>query len=218
MNEQKHTNAMFTLTRITEPHKLEEYHRFRYSVYANSTQRGFLAGPDGFDTDEFDANALHLGWYEGDTLVGCVRLLSPIKGVHPLHFTKDLLDPEQHGLALALLAEAKAAGQPLREVSRLCLAPEYRSLASVRRFVLEIISTAHRCGRDHCLFTCEDHHVTFWKRMGFATVNGFEGYTCPRNPRPNYLLQGDYHALLPLHRAELQRIGSRQMVGVSVAA
>lgn len=202
---------MPTLRPITGHAEILAYHRFRYSVYADSVQRGFLAGPEGFDTDEYDANALHLGWYEGDELVGCVRLLSPIKGSYPLHFCKDLATPDQIQHAQAPIADAQAAGHPLCEVSRLCLAPEYRSLANIRQFVLEIISTAHRYGRDHCLFTCDDHHAAFWKRMGFATVPGFEGYARPRSQRPGYLLQGNYRTLLAMHRAELQRIGFQQV-------
>jgi predicted GNAT family N-acyltransferase len=209
---------MPTLSPITSHAEILAYHCFRYAVYANSAQRGFLAGPKGFDTDAFDANALHLGWYEGDELVGCVRLLSPIKGTHALHFTKDLVEPQRLAQASALLAEAKAAGKPLCEVSRLCLAPEYRSLTTIRRFVLEIISTAHRYGRDHCLFTCDDHHAPFWMRMGFASISGFEGYARPRSEHPGYLLQGNYHALLAQHRAELQRIGSQQEGRLHIAA
>lgn len=209
---------MPTLRPITSHAEILAYHRFRYAIYANSVQRGFLSGPEGFDTDAFDANALHLGWFEGDAMVGCVRLLSPIKGVHPLHFTKDLLDPEQHSLALALLAEAKAAGQPLCEVSRLCLAPGYRSLTNIRHFVLEIISTAHRYGRDNCLFTCDDHHAAFWKRMGFSVVPGFDGYARPRSQNAGYLLRGTYQELLGLHRAELQRIGFQQVAQLHLAA
>ena len=209
---------MPVLRPITSHAEILAYHRFRYAVYANSAQRGFLAGPEGFDTDAFDANALHLGWYEGDELVGCVRLLSPIKGAHPLHFTKDLVEPQQQAQATALLAEAKSAGKPLCEVSRLCLAPEYRSLASIRRFVLEIISTAHRYGRDHCLFTCDDHHAAFWKRMGFATIPGFEGYARPRSENAGYLLLGNYRELLAKHRAELQRIGFQQVAPMPMAA
>lgn len=209
---------MPTLRPITSHTEILDYHQFRFAVYANSPQSGFLAGPHGFDTDAYDANALHLGWYEGAELVGCVRLLSPIKGTHPLHFTKDLLYQEQHIRASALLSEAKFAGRPLCEVSRLCLAPEHRSLATIRQFVLEIISTAHRYGRDHCLFTCDDHHAPFWMRMGFAIITGFEGYNRPRSERPGYLLQGNYHALLALHRAELQRIGLQQLATVQLAA
>lgn len=209
---------MPTIRPIPSHAEILAYHRFRYTVYANSAQRGYLAGPEGFDTDAFDAKALHLGWFEGDELVGCVRLLSPIKGPHPLHFTKDLLEPQQMAQASALLAEAKAAGKPLCEVSRLCVAPAYRSLASIRRFVLEIISTAHRYGQDHCLFTCDDHHAAFWKRMGFATVAGFEGYVRPRSEHPGYLLRGSYRELLALHRAELQRIGFQQVGRLNLAA
>ena len=210
---------MITLTPITDPVKLQEYFRFRYRIYSESRQAGFLNGSsDGLDVDAYDANALHLGWYEGEELVGCVRLLSTIKGAHPLHFTKDLLEPQQLALASAMLAEAKKAGRPLCEVSRLCLAPEYRSIASIRRFVLEIISTAHRYGRDHCLFTCDDHHAPFWKRMGFETITGFEGYARPRSERPGYLLLGNYRALLAKHRAELQRIGFQQVARMPMAA
>lgn len=210
--------AMPTLRPITSHAEIMDYHRFRYTVYANSVQRGFLAGPEGFDIDEFDASALHLGWYEADELVGCVRLLNPIKGEHPLHFFKDLDQPSTRSKAIKLLSDHKGDGRPLCEVSRLCIAPAKRSLSTSRRFVLAIIATAHRYGRDNCLFTCDQPHTAFWKRMGFTVESGFEHYDRPRGGRPGSLMRGSYRDLLARNRVELQRIGFQQMVSVHLAA
>ena len=70
--------AMITLSPITEPAKLEEYFRFRYRIYSESRQAGFLNGSsDGLDVDAFDARALHYGWYLNGELVGCVRFVEP---------------------------------------------------------------------------------------------------------------------------------------------
>ncbi len=203
---------------ISSRAELHAYHRFRYSIYANSVQRGFLAGPEGVDVDVHDANALHLGWYEGDSLVGCVRLLRPIRAKDPLHLFKDLVDEAMRRRAHALLAEAQAAGRPLCEVSRLCLAPEVRSLAMTRRLVLEIIAIAHRYGMDHCLFTCDASHAPFWQRIGFHVVDGFTGYERPRSSRPGWLLRGSYPELLALHHAELRRIGLAMLLPTVLAA
>ena len=205
---------MCTLRPITSRKELQAYHRFRYEIYAHSKQHAFLSGPDGCDMDEFDASALHLGWYEGDRLVGCVRLLKPIKCRHPLHLSKDLTGERAH-LADELLRQALQDGQPLTEVSRLCIAPERRSLESTRRFVMATIAAAHRFGHDHCLFTCEDRHAAFWMRMGFDVIDGFEGYPRARTTRPGYLLRGDYRDLLARHRVELQELGLLMAAGLA---
>lgn len=209
---------MCTLRPITSHAEILDYHRFRYEVYANSVQRGFLAGPEGFDTDAFDAYALHLGWYEAGELVGCVRLLSPIKGRDPLHLFKDLSDPTLRTKANDLLRHARQAGRSICEVSRLCLAPEKRSLAISRRFVLAIIAAGHRFGRDNCLFTCDQPHAAFWKRMGFTTVEGFEHYGRQRSVRPGCLMQGRYAELLKKNRPELQELGWSMLAPLLVAA
>ena len=209
---------MCTLRPITSHAEILAYHRFRYEVYANSVQRGFLAGSEGFDSDEFDANALHLGWYEDGKLVGCVRLLSPIKGKDPLHLFKDLADGGQRQRATELLLAAKRDGRAICEVSRLCLAPEKRSLANSRRFVLAIMATAHRYGRDNCLFTCDVAHAAFWQRMGFNTVEGFEGYDRARSKRVGCLMRGTYSELLTRNRAELQELGWSMLAPLSIAA
>lgn len=206
---------MPTLRPITSRAEILAYHQFRYDVYVNSDQRGFLAGQEGCDMDEFDSNALHLGWFEGDRLVGCVRLLSPIKARDPLHLFKDLTDPGQRQTALEILETSRRVGKPVCEVSRLCLAPGYRSVAHVKEFVLSIIATAHRYGLDHCAFTCDQPHAAFWLRTGFTIVPGFAGYARARSTRPGYLLQGRYAELLKKNRAELQHIG---WMSVAIAA
>lgn len=198
---------MPTLRPITSHAEILAYHQFRYDVYSNSVQRGFLSGPEGFDIDEFDANAFHLGWYEGGELVGCVRLLSPIKGKDPLHLFKGLADPRLRVQAEQLLLDAKQEGRPLCEVSRLCLAPEKRSLATTRRFVLAIVAAAHRYGRDNCLFTCDQPHAAFWQRLGFTLLPEFEGHGRSRASRPGCLMRGSYHDMLGKNRTELQQLG-----------
>ncbi|MBK9273101.1 MAG: GNAT family N-acetyltransferase [Flavobacteriales bacterium] len=68
---------MITLTRITDPGKLEEYFRFRYRIYSESRLKGFLPEGNGTDKDAFDERADHYGWYMHDELVGCVRFVQP---------------------------------------------------------------------------------------------------------------------------------------------
>ena len=198
---------MPTLRPITNRAEREAYHAFRYRIYADGQQRGFLGKARGSDIDEFDAAALHLGWFEGAELVGCARILRPKQTYDPLHFIRNIVDEELHSAALAMLAHAKRNGETLHEVSRLCLAPEYRSPTNVRQLVLEIIATAHRYGRDHCLFTCDKPHAPFWCRMGFSLVPGFAGFQNPKSEYSSYLFRGNNSELMERHRSELQLIG-----------
>ncbi|HPJ54360.1 MAG TPA: hypothetical protein PLF80_15605, partial [Flavobacteriales bacterium] len=124
----------------------------------------------------------------------------------------DLPGPVGLDLGHALLREARDRGYRVCEVGRLCLAPDHRSPAQVRSFVLAIIAAAHRHGRDHCLFSCDRPHAAFWRRMGFRQVPGLEAYANPRASRPTCLMQGHYHQLLALHRTELQRLGLAQLL------
>jgi predicted GNAT family N-acyltransferase len=194
------------------------YHEFRYAIYAESVQHGFLSGTEGSDWDEYDGQALHLGWYENDVLIGCVRLLSPIQGKDPLHLFKSQYDPDQREVLNRMLATAKLNGELICEVSRLCLAPSHRSLAATKQFVLAIIATAHRYGRDHCLFTCDQPHAPFWERMGFRPIPGFQGFGHHRSERPGCLFEGRYGDLLKIHRVALQLIGLQACAGMALAA
>lgn len=208
---------MPTFRLITSRAARQAYHRFRYAIYAESVQRGFLLDHSGMDIDEFDGSALHLGWYAGDELVGCVRLLKPILGRHPLHLFKFGITEETANRLRAKLDDATRSGRPFREVSRLCLAPHMRGLATTRQFVLGIIATAHRYGIDHCLFTCDRPHVAFWQRMGFRIAEGLEDYERGEEMRPGCLLEGHYSELLRANRVELQEIELEAMVALKAA-
>ncbi|MBK7287513.1 MAG: GNAT family N-acetyltransferase [Flavobacteriales bacterium] len=74
---------MPTLRPITTKAELEAYHQFRYRIYANSEQSGYLSGKPGFDIDAYDAHAIHLKRYEREELVGCVGCWTPLKGPIP---------------------------------------------------------------------------------------------------------------------------------------
>ncbi|HQV40303.1 MAG: GNAT family N-acetyltransferase [Flavobacteriales bacterium] len=208
---------MPTLRPITTKAELEAYHQFRYRIYANSEQSGYLSGKPGFDIDAYDAHAIHLGWYEREELVGCVRLLDPIEGADPLHFLKDL-DLGQRQLADELLQQERANGIPFCEVSRLCIDPAYRSLAHARHFVLAIIQAAVQHGRDISYFTCDHAHAAFWQRMGFAVVPGFESYVRARSPHKGALLRGSSVELLQKHRKEIMELGLLLAVPYMIAA
>ncbi len=208
---------MPTLRIITTALEREAYHRFRHAVYANSRQRGFLAGPQGTDLDAYDSSALHLGWFDGEELIGCVRLLRPIMSQHPLHLFKYMAEP-QLDRAGELVNELKQQGIQPCEVSRLCLLPQHRTPGTIRSFVLAIIATAHRYGIDHCLFTCDRPHKAFWSRLGFEVVEGFDGYERGGTVRPGCLMRGSYTALLNRNRAELQRLGWSLLTPMASAA
>ncbi|MFZ1664896.1 MAG: GNAT family N-acyltransferase [Flavobacteriales bacterium] len=208
---------MPTLRHITTHAEVLEYHRFRYAIYANSPQSGFLAGAVGFDMDEFDATAIHFGWYEAEKLIGCVRLLTPIESAYPLHLFKDLIDEDQTILAHDLLK--RTSGEPpLCEVSRLCLAPEHRSPASVHEFVLQIIANAKPVGRDHFVFTCDRSHVPFWLKLGFTMVDGFKGYKRQRSENDGYLMEARYADLLRVNKVALQALSLVAITTLAVAA
>ena len=187
---------MITLQRITDPARLDEYHRFRHRIYFNSDQAGFLETNGGHDRDAYDANAVHLGWYVDGVLRGCVRFIRPIDAPLPLYcLTHMPVQPASH--VLELLDGYEQQGQPFVEVSRICIDPTYRDLATVKDFVLATMAMSHVLGLDQAVFTCLRPHLPFWRRMGFMLHPEVGGFSCTRTGELSYLMLYR-HADLPL--------------------
>ncbi len=170
---------MITLQPITDPQKLEEYFRFRYRIYAESAQQGFLESDNGTDRDAYDDTAVHLGWYLDGRLVGCVRFVRPIPGEAPLYCYTHLPEgPKQ--LVGDLMDSYLAQDLPFVEVSRICIEPALRTLAHTRDFVLATMAYSHTLQLDQAVFTCFRPHASFWLRMGFTVLPGAVGWTDPK--------------------------------------
>jgi N-acyl-L-homoserine lactone synthetase len=191
---------MITLTSITDPTKLEEYHRFRYRIYSESEQKGLLESSDGLDRDSYDDTAVHLGWYQDGRLLGCVRFIHPIEGPHPLYcFTH--MPEEATAPARELMRSYKDQGLSFVEVSRICIDPAHRDLATARDFVLATMACSHTLALDQALFTCFRPHAPFWVRLGFTLLQGAEDWVDPKVPvRHSTLVYR--HADLPTHIVE----------------
>jgi hypothetical protein len=162
---------MITLTPITEPAKLDEYYRFRYRIYRESRQVGFLKDKSGIDKDSFDDRAKHYGWYVDDELAGCVRFVEPDDNEKPLPMFDYLTDRSVIDVVGVYIAMRKAHHQRMVEASRYCLAPEHRGLRTAKEFVLAMIRTMQPLGYEHGLFDCDARHGAFYSLLGFDDLN-----------------------------------------------
>jgi N-acyl-L-homoserine lactone synthetase len=195
-------STMITLRQITDPQELEVYYRFRYKVYANSRQQAFVQETDGTDRDEYDADAVHLGWYVNGKLRGCVRFIRPIGGNDPLYcFTH--MPPEVDAPVRALMQGYLDQGKPFVEVSRICIDPGYRDLATVKKFVLATMAMSHVLKLDQAVFACDRSHVPFWVRMGFALMRSSSASPSLKAAQPSHFMLYSYADLPERILAEL---------------
>lgn len=162
---------MITLTPITDPQKLDEYFRFRYRIYSESRQKGFLSDESGIDKDTFDDRAQHYGWYVGGALAGCVRFVEPDDSDKPLPMFGYLTDPSVLDAVSVYMAMRKAHGQRMVEASRFCLAPGHRGLRTAKEFVLGMLRAMLPLGVEHGLFDCDTRHARFYRLLGFDMLN-----------------------------------------------
>ncbi len=171
---------MITLTPITGSAKLEEYFRFRYRIYSESRQAGFLNGSsDGLDVDAFDARALHFGWYAHGALVGCVRFVEPDETGMSIPMLALVTDELVRGAVKRYIAERRRRNERMVEASRFCLAPEHRGLRTAREFVLAMLRAMRPYGVEHGLFDCDEKHAGFYRSMGFALLPGAARWKVP---------------------------------------
>jgi N-acyl-L-homoserine lactone synthetase len=186
-------NPMVTLTPITEPAKLEEYFRFRFRIYSESRQAGFLnGGSDGLDVDAFDARALHFGWYMNDALVGCVRFVQPDENADALPMLSYMREGRPRAAVKRYITERRRRNECMVEASRFCLAPEHRGLSTAKEFVLAMVRTMAPQGFEHGVFDSDDTHVPFYRRCGFEPLEGAMGFRQAINERTLTCLTYDY--------------------------
>ena len=163
---------MITLTPITDPKKLDEYFRFRYRIYSESRQKGFLGDSSGLDIDAFDERAMHYGWYVHGELAGCVRFVEPDGSDKPLPMFAYLADAAVIDAISMYIAMRKAHGQRMVEASRFCLGREHRGLRTAKEFVLAMLRVVYPMGIEQGLFDCDVEHAPFYGQLGFDLLNG----------------------------------------------
>ena len=107
---------------IEDGPELTEIYRLRHQVYC--TERGFLPGDDGLETDEFDSHSRHIGLFHRptDELVGTARLVLPKSDPKETSF------PMQEVSAPELLANLPK--RTTAEVSRFAISKQRRNDAS----------------------------------------------------------------------------------------
>lgn len=162
---------MITLTPITDPLKLDEYFRFRYRIYNESRQKGFLSDKSGIDKDPFDDRAMHYGWYVDGTPAGCVRFVEPDNSDKPLPMFAYLTDASVIDAVRVYMSLRKAHGQRMVEASRFCLAQEHRGLRTAKEFVFAMLRAMQPLGVEHGLFDCDVEHAPFYRLLGFDALN-----------------------------------------------
>lgn len=164
---------MITLTPITEPAKLEEYFRFRYRIYSESRQAGFVHDKeDGIDIDRYDTRARHYGWYLKSELVGCVRFVEPDASEDALPMLSYMTEATPRTAVKQFIAKRREQGEPMVEASRFCLAPEHRGLRTAKEFVLAMVRTMQPLGYEQGLFDCDARHSVFYSLLGFENLEG----------------------------------------------
>ena len=165
--------VMITLQPITNPQKLEEYYRFRYSIYSESRNRIFLKGEEGIDRDGHDARAMHFGGYVDDELMACDRII-PVKRVEDVYLLEDMRDEHARNAIINLVSSKHAQGHRVAESSRTCLASQHRSISNAKQLVLAVAACAHRAGYDEGLFGCDRSQAAFYVRLGFEVLGVLE--------------------------------------------
>ncbi len=178
---------MITLQQIMAPEKLEEYFQFRYKIYTNSNQSGYLKDNATTDKDIYDDNAIHLGWYVNGELKGCLRFIRPIKARHSLYAFSHMPSDIKH-LAKAYMKESTSLGKPFVEVSRICIAKDMRNRKTVTEFVLTTIQEAINRGFDRGLFTCLTGHLPYWLMHGFQILEGTKSWKCTITGKTSYCM------------------------------
>lgn len=172
---------MITLTPITEPAQLEEYFKFRYRIYSESRQAGFLnASSDGRDMDAFDSRALHFGWYMNGVLAGCVRFVEPADGEDALPMLSYMSAPGLRDAVLHYIAKRRFLDERMVEASRFCLDQTHRGMRTSKAFVSAMSETLHELGIDRALFDCLLRHAPFYRCLGFEVLEGAECFQVPR--------------------------------------
>lgn len=198
---------MITLTRITDPAKLQEYYRFRTGIYNESRLKVVVDEMSGTDKDVYDDRAFHHGWYVDGKLAGCIRFIEPDDSATPIPMLSYMTDAEATAALYAYLAERKAKGDRVIEASRFCLAPEHRGLRTAREFVLAMIMTMQPLGFEHGLFDCHETQSAFYRAVGFDTVGPSASYATPAFEQRFTIFQYCFDRLIARNKELLKRMG-----------
>lgn len=73
-------SAALRTERARTPPELEAVHRLRYAHVVREGWRSAGDLPAGLERDDFDADAIQVASWDGETLVGTVRLVLPVRG------------------------------------------------------------------------------------------------------------------------------------------
>ncbi len=198
---------MITLTRITEPVKLDEYHRFRYTIYNESRHKFFTASSDGVDKDPFDHRAYHFGWYVGGKLAGCIRFIEPDGSALPIPMLTMIDDEKVAQGVRSYIGERQRRGERMVEASRFCLAPRYRGLRTAREFVLAMLRAMYPLDVMHGLFDCDVSHGRFYSALGFETLQGCDRFDPRGAPYTACIKRYDLERMLAVNPELRESVG-----------
>ena len=203
---------MITLTPITDAAKLQEYYRFRYRIYSESRQAGFVAGQEeGMDIDRYDARARHYGWYLNGELVGCIRFVEPDESEDALPMLRYMTESGPRKAAKRFIAERRKRSEPIVEASRFCVAPEYRGLRTAKEFVLAMVRTMQPLGYEHGLFDCDVKHGAFYSLLGFDTNEAAGRFQLPGLQYRSCVKRYDFAKVLARNPGFMEPMGSAQL-------
>ncbi|QQR85395.1 MAG: GNAT family N-acetyltransferase [Flavobacteriales bacterium] len=190
---------MISLTAITDPIKLDEYHQFRHRIYSDSRQKCFLGSRTGFDKDAYDDRAMHYGWYVNGSLSGCIRFIEPNESAHPVPMVALAPDTLVLTAVNRYITERRSRNERMVEASRFCLSPEHRGSRTAREFVLAMLRAVHPFGIEHGLFDCDEKHAPFYRALGFDLLAGAERWQVPFLDYPSVALHYDFRRMIASH-------------------
>lgn len=209
---QKHPAAMITLTPITTPAKLQEYYRFRYRIYSESRQAGFVQDKeDGMDIDRYDARARHYGWYLNGELVGCVRFVEPDASEDALPMLSYMTESAPRHAVKRFIDERFSQGEPMVEASRFCLAPEHRGLRAAKEFVLAMVRTMQPLGYEQGLFDCDERHSAFYSLLGFENLEGAGSFQLNGRKYVSCAKRYDFAKVLARNPGMMKAVGANKL-------
>jgi N-acyl-L-homoserine lactone synthetase len=154
--EQSGKLGVFELTVTRSPVLLVESYRLRHAVYSGERHYREPAS-SGIDTDEYDADAVHIVALLEGKVIATTRLILPSAKGLPV-FAHCEIDAEHSHL----VCDARCA-----EVSRVAVPREYRSLGLARELYRLVVSVGLSFGMARCVGAMEPTLARLLVRAGY---------------------------------------------------
>lgn len=206
--------------------ELQALFHLRHQVYLESRCAALVADNEhGFELDAYDAQAHHLGLFQGGLPVGVMRLVQesptptaawvaelsaryglPVPVPEAEEALPLLAHCEEKPLISAHLSQLRSQGAGLVEASRFVLAPDSRAAGFARFFVEAAMARVfHYYGYGGVLIACHPRHAAMYLRYGFEQV--IDGRQHHYKDLAASVLSMQAHQLRPALTARISELG-----------